>query len=97
MEYLIILIVLLLISIFLEHKFHIHIYKSRKERILIPLIFLVVGTIWDSLAIWRGHWSFNGPGLIGIKIGFMPLEEYLFAIIVPYFILTTYRALKREI
>ncbi|MBU0978068.1 MAG: lycopene cyclase domain-containing protein [Nanoarchaeota archaeon] len=81
----------------LEYKFHIHLYKSRKERIIIPVIFLIIGSIWDSFAIWRGHWTFQGPGLIGVTIGFMPFEEYLFALIVPYFILTLYRVLKRGV
>jgi lycopene cyclase domain-containing protein len=97
MEYLIILGILLLISLVLEIKFHIRLYKSRKERIIITLIFLVIGIIWDSFAIYRGHWIFPGKGLVGITIGVMPLEEYLFALIVPYFILTTYNALKKEI
>lgn len=97
MEYLLILIGLLLISIFLDWKYHMRLYDSRKERILIPIIFLVIGTLWDSFAIWRGHWSFEGSGLVGIKIGLMPLEEYLFILIIPYFILTIYKALKKEI
>lgn len=97
MEYLLILTGLLLISIFLDWKYHIRLYDSRKERILIPIIFLVIGILWDSFAIWRGHWSFEGSGLVGIKIGLMPLEEYLFILIIPYFILTVYRALKKEI
>ena len=97
MEYLLILIGILLISIFLDWKYHMRLYNSRKERILIPIIFLVIGTLWDSFAIWRGHWSFEGSGLVGIKIGLMPLEEYLFILIIPYFILTIYKALKKEI
>ena len=91
-----ILIGLLLISIILSYKYRVRLYDSRKERILITLVFFVIGVLWDSFAIWRGHWSFGGSGLIGIKIGLMPLEEYLFMLIVPYFILTLYRVLKKE-
>jgi len=97
MEYLLILIGLFVISICLEWKYRIKLYSSRKERFLIPLVFLIIGTIWDSFAIWRGHWTFEGPGLVGLTIGLMPVEEYLFALIVPYFILTIYRVLKKEI
>ncbi|MEK6925760.1 MAG: lycopene cyclase domain-containing protein [Nanoarchaeota archaeon] len=103
MEYLIILLGLLCISLALEKKFHMKLYKSKRERerererVIIPLIFLVIAIIWDSFTIWRGHWSFEGSGLVGIKIGLMPLEEYLFALIIPYFILTSYNALKKEI
>jgi len=97
MEYLLILIAILLISIFVEHKYHMHLYNSRKERTLIPILFFIIGSLWDTFAIWRGHWNFGGSGLIGIKIGLMPLEEYLFMLIVPYAILTHYKAFKKEI
>tara|TARA_B100001964_G_C14094889_1_gene536548 strand:+ start:531 stop:824 length:294 start_codon:yes stop_codon:yes gene_type:complete len=97
MEYILVLIAILLISIFLDHKYHTKLYDSRKERILIPIVFLILGSIWDTFAIWRGHWSFSGSGLIGIKIGLMPLEEYLFMLIIPYAILTHYKALRKEI
>ncbi|PIR44247.1 hypothetical protein COV23_00880 [Candidatus Wolfebacteria bacterium CG10_big_fil_rev_8_21_14_0_10_31_9] len=98
MEYLLLLL-LLLLSFLLEYKFHIHLYQSRKERIIIPVIFFIIGTIWDTLAVYRGHWYFNfsNNGLLGIKIGLLPLEEYLFFLIVPYFILTFYKFLKKEI
>lgn len=97
-EYLIILLVLLVISIFLDWKYRMKLYNSRKERIIIPLVFLIIGTVWDNFAISRGHWSFEGStGLIGIRIGLIPLEEYLFFLIIPYFILTVYKALKKEI
>ena len=72
MEYLLILIGLLLWGIFTEYKLHMRLYDSRKERILIPIIFLIIGSVWDTYAIWRKHWTFEGPGLIGIKIGLMP-------------------------
>jgi len=97
MEYLIILIILLLISIFLEWKYRIHLYQSKKERLWIPIIFFIIGVLWDSWAVYRGHWNFEGQGLIGIKIGYLPLEEYLFFLIFPYFLLTTYRFFKKEI
>jgi len=94
-EYLILLIVIFLITLFLEFKFRVKLYSSRKERIIIPILFFVVGVILDSFAIWRGYWNFGE--LMGITIGFMPLEEYLFMIIFPYFIITLYRVLKKEI
>lgn len=97
MEYLIILLVFFLVTLFLEFKFHVKLYKNRLERIVIPLIFLFIGTLWDSFAIIRGHWSFQGDGLIGLTIGVMPIEEYLFCLVVPYFIMTSYKVLKKEL
>jgi lycopene cyclase domain-containing protein len=96
MEYLLILIFLFLVSLFLKVGFKIHLYNSLKERIIIPIIFVIIGFLWESLALYRHHWTFEGPGLIGINFLGIPLEEYLFYLIVPYFILTLYKVLTKE-
>lgn len=69
----------------------------RRKRVLIPIIFFAVGTAWDTFAVWRGHWYFDYSNLVGLKIGLLPIEEYLFFLIIPYFIITFYRFLKKEI
>jgi lycopene cyclase domain-containing protein len=97
MEYLVILLILFCVSLFLELKFHLRLYQSKKERMLIPIIFFLIGILWDSFAVARGHWVFNMDKLLGIKIGLLPIEEYLFFLIIPYTILTLYRVLKKEI
>ena len=96
-EYLVILIVLLIITIAVDIKYKVKLYSSLRERIIIPLHFFVIGILWDSIAVYRGHWSFEGTGLVGLKIGLLPIEEYLFFLIVPYSILTAYNALKKDI
>ncbi len=97
MEYLIVLLVLLLLAVFIEWKYKIHLYHSRKERYFVILFFFIFGILWDHLAIWRGHWSFDGSGLLGITIGLMPIEEYLFVLIVPFWIITIYKLAELEI
>jgi len=97
MEYLAILLILLVSAIFIEKKNHIHLYESRKERIIVVLVFFIIGVLWDHFAIFRGHWHFPGPGMIGIKIGLMPIEEYLFILIVPFWIITVYKVLTKKI
>ena len=48
---------------------------------------------WDSYAISRGHWFFNPERTLGIYGPFnIPLEEYLFFIIVPMAALLTIEA-----
>ena len=87
-----------MISVFLDWRYSLHLYQSSKERRVIPILFFIIGSIWDSWAVWRGYWNFEeGKGLIGITIGFLPLEEYLFFLIFPYFLLTIYFFFKREI
>ncbi|MBI2674542.1 MAG: lycopene cyclase domain-containing protein [Candidatus Yanofskybacteria bacterium] len=91
-EYLLILLFLFASAFYVEWKYKIHLYHSFKERLVITLHFFVLGTAWDTFAVWRSHWSFPGEGLIGVKIWLLPLEEYLFFLIMPFFILTVYKA-----
>jgi len=95
-EYLIILILLLLITFSLEKIYHVHLYKNIKERMEIIGIFFLVGVAWDHFAIWRGHWIFPENHTLGIKIGLMPIEEYIFIFTIPYFILTVYKIIDAK-
>jgi len=94
MEYLSILTVLFAITLFLEWHYKIHLYDSIWERIYCVLGFLFVGISWDSWAVHRETWTFSGHGLIGWTIAYLPIEEYLFMLILPYFVLTVYAVLK---
>ena len=96
-EYLAILGIFTSATIFVEWKYHLHLYDTRRERLTIPLLFFVFGSLWDTLAVARGHWSFTGPGLTGVRIGVLPLEEYLFFLVLPYFGVTFYKLLKSKI
>lgn len=92
--YLATLAIFFALALWLEIAFRVHLYQSRKERILITLIFFVIGVAWDSISTINKTWIYPGNGLIGIWIGVLPLEEYLFSLIVPFWILTVYRVLE---
>ena len=96
LEYLIILLLIFFITLFLEKKNHIHLYNSKSERFEIVGFFFLFGVIWDTFAIFRGHWFFPLKKTLGITIGLMPLEEYLFILIIPYFIITIYKLLDSK-
>ena len=91
MEYFIILMIILLFTIFVEFKYHIHLYHSMKERVIVTLNIFIFGIIWDFYATYRSHWIFPGPGLIGLRIFGLPIEEFLFFLIVPYGAITMYK------
>ena len=93
MGYILILIGLLTVTAILQKKYKIHIYNTKLERLAIPLIFFMVGIIWDTIAVINGHWYFNEANLLGIEIGVLPIEEYLFFLIIPYFIVVLYKIL----
>ncbi len=97
MEYLAILILILLIAIWVEYKNHIHLYHSRKERILVTLNIFVFGMLWDYFAVYRHHWMFPGNGLCGFRIYGLPIEEFGFFLIVPYVALVIYKYWDKKI
>lgn len=90
MEYLFILILIACITLFLENKYKIHPCHTLNERLILVMLFFAIGVLWDSYAICRQDWIFPEDKTLGIKIGLMPLEEYLLILIVPYSILTVY-------
>ncbi len=96
LEYLTILIALGLFAFMLEKTHSVHLFKNRKERLEITGLFFAIGVAWDSFAIWRGHWLFPAGKNLGIVIGLMPLEEYLFILIIPYFVLTVYKLIDSK-
>jgi lycopene cyclase domain-containing protein len=57
---------------------------ARWRRLLLTLLPVFVSfTIWDSLAVRAGHWSFDPGQTTGLVFGNVPLEELLFFIVIP--------------
>jgi lycopene cyclase domain-containing protein len=96
LEYLFTLIFVLLICIVVKLRRKLELFKSVKEGLLVIGFLFVIGSIWDSFAILRGYWSFREESFIGINIGVMPLEEYLFMLVIPFLTLTVYRIVRRK-
>lgn len=58
-----------------------------------PVTFLFIA--WDKYAIANGHWYFDKEQILGIYGPFgIPLEEYLFFIVVPIAALMTIEAVR---
>jgi lycopene cyclase domain-containing protein len=67
-----------------------------KNFLITDLCILVIYLVWDTWAISRKNWYFDGAQIIGFKIlGKIPIEEILFFVIVPLTSLLTYLALKK--
>jgi len=96
LEYLITLISVFLVCLAVKWKFKLRLFDSLREALIVFGSLFVIGIIWDSFSIYRGYWSFNSSFLLGIKIGLMPLEEYLFVIVIPFLTLVIYRMVRRK-
>lgn len=97
MNYINILSLLLLAALILEIVFKPHLFDSIKERIIFSLIIFFIGVTWDTYAVSQQHWIFPGPGLIGVFIGNLPVEEYLFFLIPPYLAITIATVVREKI
>ena len=91
MEYLFLLIFVFLICVTIKLRYRLQLFESVKEGILVFGALFVIGSILDSFAILRGFWSYEQHFLVGIRLGVMPLEEYLFMLVIPFLTLTIYR------
>jgi lycopene cyclase domain-containing protein len=91
MEYMLTLLVVFLATLCLHFKFNTRLYANHKHLIVTVVSLFCVGTLWDFWAISRGHWTFPPENLVGIYFLTIPLEEYIFFFVVPYFILTVFK------
>jgi len=91
-EYLLLLISIFIACIIVNLKFKIQIFQTTKQAIIVLAALFVIGSTLDSFAVFREYWSYNVNGgfFVGIKIGLLPLEEYLFMAAIPYLTLTVY-------
>lgn len=96
MEYLFILVGLLVLTASLHWAFRVNLYANKNQAAITIGIFFLVGVVWDTLAISRGHWLFPPEHHTGWIIGKMPFEEYLFMLIQPYFIMVVYNIIKSK-
>lgn len=93
--YLAMLIFVVLGSGWLEFVLHTQVY--RRWRRWLPSVLPVLGifVIWDRYAIAERHWWFDPRQTLGISGPFgIPLEEYLFFIVVPIASILTLEAVR---
>jgi len=98
MEYLLLLVSILIICIIINLSYKLQIFKTSKQAAVVLLSLFIIGTILDSFAVFRGYWSYNENKtfFVGIKIGVLPLEEYLFVIVIPFLTLTIYALVRKK-
>jgi lycopene cyclase domain-containing protein len=92
--YLIINLLALCMPLLLSFDKKVHFFTN--WRYLFPAIFLtmVLFIPWDILFTIKGVWGFNPKHLSGIYFLRLPLEEWMFFIVVPYASLFTYEVLN---
>ncbi len=95
LEYLLILISVFLICLAAKWKFKLQLFRSTREAFVVMFSLFAIGSAWDSFAIYRGYWSYNRQFYVGISLGLMPLEEYLFMLVVPFLTFVVYAIVRK--
>jgi lycopene cyclase domain-containing protein len=67
-------------------------HPRRLLRALAPVV--AVFLVWDAVAIAAKVWHYNPRYVSGINVPFMPLEEFLFFVVIPICGLLTYNAVN---
>ena len=82
-------------SIWLEVFLKVGVIRRFKRVLLSILPTALLFIIWDAYAINRGHWHFDSKQILGIFGPFeIPLEEFMFFLIVPLAALLTIEAVR---
>jgi lycopene beta-cyclase len=91
-QYLLLMAGCLLITLPLEFLLRARVYRRPRRLLLALLPMLVVFLAWDALGIWRGLWRYSTEYTTGLRPARIPLEEYVFFLVIPICGLLTYEA-----
>jgi lycopene beta-cyclase len=58
---------------------------------LVPVVAVFAG--WDLIAVRRGDWWFSARYILGPRLAALPVEEWLFFLVIPICALLTYEVL----
>ncbi len=93
--YLIYLILVLLSTALISYVGKIRLDYKLALRAIFPV--LIIFVIWDIAATELGHWSFGLDKMLGIVIVNQPVEELAFFIVIPFFYIIVWEAVKKYV
>jgi lycopene beta-cyclase len=68
-------------------------WRNFKALSLTLILTVVIFGAWDIFAVWRGHWNFSSRNIYGVRIVNLPVEEWLFFLVIPFCCIFTWEAL----
>jgi lycopene beta-cyclase len=93
--YLVLMAACLAVTLPLELVLRAGVYRRPRRWLAALAPVFVVFSLWDWVAIRRGHWSYSPRYTTGIELLGLPLEELVFFLVVPTCALLTYQAVAR--
>lgn len=95
-EYLLLMLACVLITLPLEFVLGARVYRRPRRLLLAILPLLLIFSVWDAIAIARGHWDYSPAHTTGWLLPFaIPVEEVVFFIVIPLCGLLTWEAVGR--
>jgi lycopene cyclase domain-containing protein len=83
-------------SFWLEIFLKVAVLKRMKRAVVTIAPVAAIFLLWDLYAIHAGHWHFDKKQILGIYLpGQIPLEEFLFFVVVPLAAIMTIEAVRR--
>lgn len=93
-EYLIVLVAIAFFPLILSRDPKLGIRGNAVPLLKAMGITCAVFWVWDVIATARGHWSFNPQYVLGPALAGMPLEEWLFFVVVSFVSVFTWESVK---
>ena len=94
-QYLMVLAACVVVTLPLEIIGGARVYRRPRPLLLTLAPVLVIFAGWDLIAVNMGDWWFSARYILGLRIASLPVEEWLFFIVVPVCALLTYEVLRR--
>ncbi len=95
-EYLLLMAACVAITLPLEFVLGARVYRRPRRLLLAVLPLLLIFSVWDAVAIARGHWDYSPAHTTGWLLPFaVPVEEVVFFIVIPLCGLLTFEAVGR--
>ncbi len=95
-QYLLLMAGCLVVTLPLEVVLGARVYRRPARLALAVLPVAVLFTVWDAVAIARGHWAYSSRFTTGWALPFdVPVEEIVFFVVIPVCGLLTYEAVGR--
>ncbi len=96
LRYLAILLACLVLTLPLELVLGARVYRRPKRLLATVVPVAAVFLAWDLVATARGTWWFSDRWTIGVRLLGLPVEEWLFFVVVPVCALLTFEAVGRR-
>jgi lycopene cyclase domain-containing protein len=96
-RYLLLLAACVAVTLPLELVLGVRVYRQPRRLITTVLPVAAVFAVWDRIGVAHGDWRFAGTYTIGLRIAGLPLEEWLFVLVIPICAVMAYEAVGRHV